>query len=245
MSNKEAKLLAYRDDPSKFHLAELIVAYDTLLSEAQRQQTALRPGLYADYAVCLALFDHKAEANKMFNNEVALFPQSQLYVRALKSQLLPDYADDTAFVFSAVKMDVDPYLFADSATLANRDPKVVRAEEERKKNEQKALEQARKQALRDSIAQAKEQQRQWKADERRRQQELRAAEKEAQAAEREEAKRLKQQQRDEAKRLKALQRDEAKQRKMQEREAARRAADEAQKQNKNPDDTEADAEEQQ
>lgn len=104
--NDPKVLLAYRMDPNEGNLESLSKAYASAINQ-NRREGVKQPGLFADYAVTLALLDKREEANKWFNNEVAAFPTSGKYVNQLKLKLVPEYAEDTTTA-SEVTIEVEP-----------------------------------------------------------------------------------------------------------------------------------------
>lgn len=85
--------MEYEKHPTEYNLTALAHSYGLLL-EAQIGDT-VQPGCFAEYGVTLALLGKNSEANRMFNNEVMLYPNTARYVRQLKLQLVPEYLSDT------------------------------------------------------------------------------------------------------------------------------------------------------
>lgn len=87
------KGLEYETHPTDYNLTDLAHCYGEMLV-AQKDDT-IRPGFFADYGVALARLGKNSEANRMFNNEIMLYPNAARYVRQLKLQLVPEYLSDT------------------------------------------------------------------------------------------------------------------------------------------------------
>lgn len=147
------RTMEYEKHPTEYNLTDLAHNYAELL-EAQLGDT-VQPGYFAEYGVALALLGKHSEANRMFNNEVLLYPNAQRYVRQLKLQLVPEYISDTV---------------SDTSTLY-----IIEVEDTT------AADQLTPLSSKDSLQQAKALQRKLRDDEKRRQAEA----KQANAAERE------------------------------------------------------------
>lgn len=87
-------VLAYQTHATYGELHALSVAYAESINAAIKEDT-LHPGMYADYAVTLALMGRRGTACRMFNAEMTTFPESRGMVRRLKQHLLPDMMEDT------------------------------------------------------------------------------------------------------------------------------------------------------
>ncbi len=89
-----AEVLAYQTDATYGGLHTLATAYATAINAAVKEDT-LHPGMYAEYAVTLALMGRNGEACRMFNAEMLTFPQSRAMVTRIKGRMLPAYMGDT------------------------------------------------------------------------------------------------------------------------------------------------------
>ena len=89
-----AELLTWQTHATYGDLHALAVAYAENINAAVKEDT-LHPGMYADYAVTLALMEHRAAANRMFNAEMRTFPESRPLVQRLKQRLVPEWVGDT------------------------------------------------------------------------------------------------------------------------------------------------------
>ena len=85
-----APLAQYQFKPTEARLLETAKAYADAINQ-NLEQRALHPGLYADYGVALARLGCLEQANTMFNNEKAYFPNSTAYVDYLIHTLTPMY----------------------------------------------------------------------------------------------------------------------------------------------------------
>lgn len=110
--------LAYLKDPSNGNLDNLAKAYSSQINK-NRKAGIKQPGLFSDYAVCLALLGNRQEANKWFNNEAATFPNSRNYVTALKKALVPEFVDDQTQATGNATADVDEADAAMSSAVQN------------------------------------------------------------------------------------------------------------------------------
>ena len=88
-----APLAQYQFKPTEARLLETAKAYADAINQ-NLDQRAVHPGLYADYGVALARLGCLEQANTMFNNEKAFFPNSTLYVDYLIATFTPRQAGD-------------------------------------------------------------------------------------------------------------------------------------------------------
>lgn len=241
LTDNSPVLLEYQNHPTQYNLADLSKSYASAIKICQKRDS-IRPGLYSEYAVTLALLGKNSEANKMFNNEVAYFPNSARYVRQLKLLLVPEYVSDTISDTSTViDINLDDYRETDSSGIdpdqtkeakenakheAKRQRELIKAQREAEKNaatqereliksireKEKIQRKLEREAAKDSIETAKKEQMQIK---------------EQMADEKERLKEERQQQKEEAKRIKAEQKAEAKRQKEIQREEARLQKEEA------------------
>lgn len=227
-------LLEYQRHPTKVNLMALSQAYSTTLN-ANRERGEVQPGLYADYGVTLALMGRNSEANIMFNNEIALYPNASFYVNYLKLQLTPEYVSDTSTWVNMQTLDtlyaplkqMQDSVKAQQAKEAELnidlidDPSDRQAAIEAKKAKQKQRDEERRQREKAKKQQEKEKQELKKQQEAAREEAKRqkAVEqenaKQKQEAEREVLRQQKDQQREEIKRQKATEKEQ----KIKEREA--------------------------
>ena len=89
-----AEVLSYQTHATYGELHALAVAYAESINAAIKEDT-LHPGMYADYAVTLALMGRRGTACRMFNAEMVAFPESRAMVRRIKQHMLPDMMGDT------------------------------------------------------------------------------------------------------------------------------------------------------
>ena len=249
LSECSTTLLEYQKHPTQYNLADLSKKYASCIKLNMKRDT-LQPGLFADYGVCLALLGKNSEANKMFNNEIAYFPNSARYVRQLKLQLVPEYvADTTADTSTMFDVNLDEFQNdADnnpSSIGADEDGgKIISKEEAKRMREeakaQRAAEKEEAAKERELIKSIREKEKAFHAEQREaardsaeqakaelqkakeKQKEEKARLKEEKQKQREEAKRMKEEQKAEAQRQKELQREEALRQKELQREEAQR-----------------------
>ena len=88
-----APLALYQFKPTEARMLETAKAYAEAINQ-NLKQGAIHPGLYADYGVALARLGCLEQANTMFNNEKAFFPNSTTYVDYLISTFTPNQASD-------------------------------------------------------------------------------------------------------------------------------------------------------
>lgn len=163
--NKNA--MEYEKHPTNYNLTALAHSYGELLN-AQVGDT-VRPGFFAEYGVALAQLGKNSEANRMFNNEVMLYPNSARYVRQLKLQLVPEYISDSVADTSTIyiiELDSDypstPELQGEQdATIDKETMKILRAKEKEQRElnraaAQKAKKKAKKEAEKQKKAAAKQ-----------------------------------------------------------------------------------------
>ena len=171
-----ATLMQYQHQPTEAKLLALAKSYAQAINSNLEQQS-LFPGQYADYGVALAKLGCRSQANVMFNNEKAMFPNSSLYVDMLKQTLVPELCNDNRF--DTAKIDLKTldtiavtYTPEEEALLRQQaeDPEYNRlmklqAQQERqqqadaKRKAKKAEQQARKEALEAQKKAKQEQQR--------------------------------------------------------------------------------------
>jgi len=100
-------ILNYLKDSSSENLSNLSKAYGTAINR-NRKKDVKQPGLFADYAVTLALQGKASEANQWFNKEIETFPSSRSYVMQLKEQLIPQYLNDNTVTSSEAAVSEEP-----------------------------------------------------------------------------------------------------------------------------------------
>ena len=113
------RTMEYEKHPTEYNLTDLAHSYAELL-ENQLGDT-VQPGYFAEYGVTLALLGKHSEANRMFNNEVLLYPNAQRYVRQLKLQLVPEYISDTVSDTSTLYIIELQDTIADTKTFSAKD----------------------------------------------------------------------------------------------------------------------------
>lgn len=86
-------LLSYGKQPDAQNLENLAKNYSSVINK-NRKSNVKQPGLFADYAVAMAILGRRSEANSWFNREMADFPSSRTYILRLKQQLIPEYIND-------------------------------------------------------------------------------------------------------------------------------------------------------
>ena len=87
------EVLAYQTHATYGELYGLATAYANAINTAIAEDT-LHPGMYADYAVTLALMGHREAACRMFNAEMKTFPESRGIVTRIKRQMIPELMGD-------------------------------------------------------------------------------------------------------------------------------------------------------
>ena len=186
-------LAEYQVKPTESKLREVAKAYAEAINQ-NLEQGFLHPGLFADYGVALAKLGCMEQANIMFNNEKAFFPNSTAYVDYLIRRLTPSYVGTTHIDTSKIDiktLDTIPVTLTPEEQAFQRqldnDPEYQRMlkQQMKEEKEQKALE-AKK--AKKELAKAKEAERKEKAKAKEKaQKEKAAAKKEAEKARRKEA----------------------------------------------------------
>lgn len=92
-------LLSYGKQPDAQNLENLAKNYSSVINK-NRKSNVKQPGLFADYAVAMAILGRRSEANSWFNREMADFPSSRTYILRLKQQLIPEYINDNTISVS-------------------------------------------------------------------------------------------------------------------------------------------------
>lgn len=85
--------LNYIIDSSRSNLESLRNSYARQVGQVERSGERPKPGLFADYAICLAKLGQYDEATKWLKKEVAAYPCAAEYVEQLRSQLLPNHQE--------------------------------------------------------------------------------------------------------------------------------------------------------
>ena len=244
LNNSSQILLEYQQHPTNHNLIELSKSYAAAINN-NRAMGVVEPGLFADYAVTLVKLGHRAEANKMFNNEVKTYPSSEKYVRQLKLHLLPEFVTDT--LGGDVDIDFVSMIAADSASnvaetapsepvkLTKEEREELKMDREAEREEMKrarehereqreiakqALEKQKKQ-LKKQEEKQKKQMRKQKEKERKALQKQREQEREAMREQREQEREALQKQREEQREALQKQREEEREALQRQREEAR------------------------
>ena len=189
-----APLAQYQFKPTEARMLETAKAYAEAINQ-NLKQGAIHPGLYADYGVALARLGCLEQANTMFNNEKAFFPNSTTYVDYLISIFTPNQASDKHIdttkidlkTLDTIRITLTPEEASIQRQLEN-DPEYQRQlkQQLKEEKEQKAL--ATKKAKKE-LAKAKEKERKAKAAAKAKaQKEKEAAKKAADKAKKQEAK---------------------------------------------------------
>lgn len=223
-------LRAYQQAPTQARRLELAKSYARAINSNIKEK-AVRPGLYADYALVLADMGRWDEANVMLNNEKASFPSNTRYIEVMKQQLMPAFVGNNATCFDTIDMRIfdsiqvvltpqeeaarlalenDPEYQAGLKAAAKAEKEAaVKAKKAAKKQEKKAKAKAKKaadkQKAADKKAADKAKKQEQRAKEEAREEALKARAEEKKAAEKEKAEQK--QQKDQEKR--ALQRAKA------------------------------------
>ena len=163
-----APLAQYQFKPTEARMLETAKAYAEAINQ-NLKQGAIHPGLYADYGVALARLGCLEQANTMFNNEKAFFPNSTTYVDYLISTFTPNQASDKHIdttkidlkTLDTIRITLTPEEASIQRQLEN-DPEYQRQlkQQLKEEKEQKAL--ATKKAKKE-LAKAKEKERKAKA----------------------------------------------------------------------------------
>lgn len=95
--NNPSVLLNYQLSPSVAALDTLSSTYRATIVDYHRKGD-MRPGLYSDYAVVLALQGRDQESCRWFNTEAYYFPASRTIVSQLKRTFVPAFMADTTVV---------------------------------------------------------------------------------------------------------------------------------------------------
>ena len=189
-----APLTQYLFQPTEAKLRDVAKSYAEAINYNLEKGT-LHPGLYADYGVALARLGNLEQANQMFYNEKAIFPNSSAYIDYLISVFTPGTKAvshlDTSRIdirtLDTIKVSLTPEEAAFQRQLDN-DPEYQRLlkQQMKEEKEQKALETKKAKA---EMAKAKEAERKAKAKEKEKaQKEKAAAKKEAEKARKQAAK---------------------------------------------------------
>ena len=226
-ANITRSVMEYGKHSTKSNLLDL-TKDDAQLIDQQQKSNAVQPGVYADYGVALALMGKNSEANRMFNREEAMFPNSKRYVRQLKLQLVPEYISDTVCDTSTVFVELSDVEVEPKAVvpLSPEEEKALK-KQQREAAKQKAA-QDKKEAQKLKKQMQKEKEKEKKVKEKEKKQAKKAAEKQKKEAkkdkdrQRKEAQKQKEQQRKEQQQMREQQREDAKLAKEQQREENRR-----------------------
>ena len=189
-----APLAQYQFKPTEARLLAAAKAYADAINQ-NLDQHAIHPGLYADYGVALARLGCLEQANTMFNNEKAFFPNSTAYVDYLIATLTPHHVNDKHIDTSHIDLKtldtIHITLTPEEVSIQRQiesDPEYQKMlkQQMKEEKEQKSLE--AKKAKRE-LAKAKEKERKEKAKAKERnQKEKEAAKKAAEKAKKQEAK---------------------------------------------------------
>lgn len=137
--------LNYIIDSSRSNLETLRNSYARQVGQVERSGERPKPGLFADYAICLAKLGQYDEAAKWLKKEVAAYPCAAEYVEQLRSQLLPNHKEKSNTEY----LPVLPYekvnggnpaayhIVAESAELTNLAHKEVETERKLTPSEKK------------------------------------------------------------------------------------------------------------
>ncbi len=83
-------ILEYNLDRTDSTLVAVETRYSEVINATEFNKKQVKPGVYADYAVALALDRKFHEADSFFNLEVHNYPESEKYVGFLKSKMTSD-----------------------------------------------------------------------------------------------------------------------------------------------------------
>lgn len=230
------KAMEYEKHPTEYNLTDLAHSYAELL-EAQLGDT-VQPGCFAEYGVALAMLGKHSEANRMFNNEVLLYPNAQRYVRQLKLQLVPEYIADTVSDTSTLYIiEVEDTVAATlPATMSAKDSvQQAKALQRKLREEEKRRQAEAKQANAEERELVKSIREKEKAERDRQRAEAKEAKeqaKKAAAQQKKEAAKQKERDKKEAEKAKAAEREEQQRERAQAREQRAREKAEAREQQK-------------
>lgn len=116
LAEESRSLMLYQRNQTNGNLLALAKAHARTIAENEKQKKH-QPGLYADYAVCLAKLGNYEEANRWFNLEMTIFPASAKYVKGMKENYVTAYAADTLALPTSRKPDekvLAAYMFNDA-----------------------------------------------------------------------------------------------------------------------------------
>lgn len=85
--------LNYIMDSTRSNLETLRNSYARQVGQVERSGERPKPGLFADYAICLAKLGQYEEAAKWLRKEVTAYPCAAEYVEQIRSQLLPNHKE--------------------------------------------------------------------------------------------------------------------------------------------------------
>lgn len=93
--NDPTVLLQYRQEPTDASLEMLASSYLARITQSTREGKVPQAGLYAEYAVSMALLGQEEAANEWFKKEIELYPYSADCLRQVRYHLTPRFMADT------------------------------------------------------------------------------------------------------------------------------------------------------
>ena len=187
-----APLAHYQHRPTEARLLALAKTYAEAINRNLERGT-IHPGQYADYGVALARLGCKEQANTMFNNETAFFPNSARYVDTLRRAYACGAAADNGIDTGRIDLrtlDTIPITLTPEETALRQqmeaDPEYQKAQKQQQLEEKEEKAKEAQKAKRER-AKAKEAERRALAKERDKAQRKKLAERKAAQKEKEKA----------------------------------------------------------
>ena len=85
--NYEDVVYTYNKKPSDKQLAKVIEQYRTVIEKQHGTRATVPPGLYAEYGFLLCKTGKKEEGIRYMKQEIALYPESEIYISRIIKQL--------------------------------------------------------------------------------------------------------------------------------------------------------------
>lgn len=73
----------YLNNSDEASIAQLIKTYDKIITKQKGTRNTVPPGIYADYGLILLQLDKVTEAEKMFQKEIELYPESKAFLERI------------------------------------------------------------------------------------------------------------------------------------------------------------------
>lgn len=86
-SDYDKRSYDYVKDNTEENLDELLQSYEKMINNPNGTRKAIAPGICADYGYLLVKKGRKEEGIKMLKNEIALYPESTVFISRIIKQL--------------------------------------------------------------------------------------------------------------------------------------------------------------